>query len=251
MPALSGKRIIVTRSRKQAGCLVRALEKHGAEVIPIPAIAIEDPADPARLELAAREAGQYDLAIFTSANGVSQWVKRNPAKIRGAICAIGPGTASALRRHGMRPEFVPRRYIAEGVLETLADFPLSGKRVLIPRAAVARDVIPRELERRGARVDVVEAYRTVLPPESIAKAKGVKADLVTFTSSSTVENFGKLFGGKPPHIPAACIGPITSATARQYGWRVVVEAEEYTIRGLVKAIVEYYRQRSFASRARA
>ena len=237
MLPLSGKRVIVTRTRKQAGSLIRALEKHGAEVIPIPAIAIADPADPARLARAAREAGQYDLVIFTSANGVSQFVKHKPAKIRSAICAIGPGTASALRRNGMRPKFVPRRYIAEGVLEALADFPLAGKRVLIPRAAVARDVIPRELERRGARVDVVEAYRTVLPPESIAAAKNVKADLVTFTSSSTVENFGKLFAGKPPRIPAACIGPITSATARKHGWRVAVEAEEYTIRGLVKAIV--------------
>ena len=168
--ALKGKRIIVTRSRKQAGCLVRALEKQGAEVIPIPAIAIEDPADPAPLERAAAEAGVYDLVIFTSANAVSQWVKRDPAKITGALCAIGPGTASALRRHKMRPSFVPRRYIAEGVLEALADFPLAGKRVLIPRAAVARDVIPVELTRRGARVDVVEAYRTVMPADSVAKA---------------------------------------------------------------------------------
>jgi len=237
MPAaLKGKRIIVTRSRKQAGCLIRALEKQGAEVIAIPAIEIRDPLDPEPLERAAACAGDYDLVIFTSANGVSHFVKCNPAKIRGAICAIGPGTATALRRHGMQPTFMPRRYIAEGVIEALADFPLQGKRVLIPRAAIARDVIPWELSRRGANVDVVEAYRTVLPEASRAKAKGIQADLVTFTSSSTVENFGKLFNGKPPLIPAACIGPITSATARKLGWRVVVEAEEYTISGLVKAI---------------
>ena len=238
--ALKGKRIIVTRSRKQAGCLLRALEKQGAEVIPIPAIEIQDPADPAPLERAAAEASAYDLVIFTSANAVSQWVKRDPAKITGAICAIGPGTATALRRHKMRPSFVPRRYIAEGLLEALADFPLAGKRVLIPRAAVARDVIPVELKRRGARVDVVEAYCTVMPPDSVAKAQGIKADLVTFTSSSTVQNFGKLFSGKPPRIPAACIGPITSKTAHELGWRVVIEAEEYTISGLVAAIRRYY-----------
>src|SRR5580704_3451310 len=100
--ALKGKRIIVTRSRKQAGCLVRALEKQGAEVIPIPAIAIEDPVDPAALERAAAEAASYDLVIFTSANAVSKWVARDPAVITGAICAIGPGTATALRRHKMR-----------------------------------------------------------------------------------------------------------------------------------------------------
>ncbi len=242
MNKLQGKRIIVTRSRQQAGCLIRALEKQRAEVLALPAIEIQDPADPAPLERAAAHAGDYDLVIFTSANGVSHFVKRHPAKIRGAICAIGPGTASALRRNGMRPRFIPKRYIAEGVLEALSEFPLKGARVLIPRAAVARDVIPVELARRGAHVEVVEAYRTVLPADSMEKSRTLtvqSADLVTFTSSSTVENFGKLFFGKPPRIPAACIGPITSATARQNGWRVVVEAREYTIRGLVKAIVEY------------
>jgi uroporphyrinogen III methyltransferase/synthase len=142
----------------------------------------------------------------------------------------------------MRPQFIPKRYIAEGVLEALAGFPLKGARVLIPRAAVARDVIPVELARRGAKVEVVEAYRTVLPANSVEQSRTItakSADLVTFTSSSTVENFGKLFSAKLPRIPAACIGPITSATARKNGWRVVVEAEEYTIRGLVKAIVAY------------
>src|SRR5260221_5954553 len=220
---LKDKRIIVTRSLKQATCLVRALEKHGASVILIPAIEIADPDDPAPLERAAAEAGVYDLVIFTSANGVSHFVKRKPAKITGAIWASGPGTATALRRHKMHPDFVPKRYIAEGVLEALAGLPLKGKRVLIPRAAVARDVIPVELGKRGAKVDVVEAYRTIMPAESVVLAKNVKADLVTFTSSSTVQNFGRLFGGQaPPRIPAACIGPITSAAARDKGWRVVV-----------------------------
>ena len=239
--SLKGKRIIVTRSRKQAGCLVSALEKQGATVLAIPAIEICDPDDSAPLAEAAASAGKYDLVIFTSANAVSQWVKRDPAKIAGKICAIGPGTASALRRHKMKPAFIPKRYIAEGVLEALADFPLEGKRVLIPRAAVARDVLPIELTKRGAQVYVVEAYRTVMPADSVAKARGVEADLVTFTSSSTVQNFGKLFDGHPPRIPAACIGPITAKTARDHGWRVAIEAEEYTIQGLVKAIRAYYR----------
>jgi uroporphyrinogen III methyltransferase / synthase len=241
--SLQGKRIIVTRTRQQAGSLIRALEKHRAEVLALPVIEIQDPADPAALEQAAAHAGDYDLVIFTSANGVSHFVKRRPQKIRGAICAIGPGTASALRRNGMRAQFIPKRYIAEGVLEALADFPLQGARVLIPRAAVARDVIPVELARLGARVEVVEAYRTVLPAGSLEKSRGItrrSADLVTFTSSSTVDNFVQLFAGKPPRFPCACIGPITSGTARKNGWRVVVEAEEYTIPGLVKAIVGYF-----------
>ncbi len=253
MNKLKGKRIIVTRSRKQAGCLVNALEKQNAEVLAIPAIEIQDPDDPEPLARAAAHAGDYDLVIFTSANGVSQFVKHHPEKIRGAICAIGPGTASALRKYKMPPRFIPKRYIAEGVLEALADFPLSGARVLIPRAAVARDVIPVELARRGARVEVVEAYRTILPADSVRLARTItakSADLVTFTSSSTVENFGKLFS-EPPRIPAACIGPITSATARQNGWRVVVEAEEYTIRGLVKAIIKYCTALSYSARKAA
>jgi uroporphyrinogen III methyltransferase/synthase len=244
MGALSGKRMIVTRSRQQAGCLIRALEKHGAEVLPIPAIEMVAPADPGPLAQAAAQADSYDLLIFTSANGVAHFLKHDPARIRGRICAIGPGTATALRRHGLQPAFVPRRYIAEGVLEALADFPLAGRRVLIPRAAVARDVLPVELAKRGAAVTVVEAYRTILPEASRRMVRSVSkdgADLITFTSSSTVENFTRLAGGPLPRVPAASIGPITSRTARDLGWKVAVEAEEYAIRGLVRAIVGYYR----------
>ncbi len=240
---LQGFRIVVTRSRRQAGCLVRALERQGATVVAIPTIEIQDPEDPSPLERAAAAGGDYDLVIFTSANGVAQFFRRRPAPIRGKVCAIGPATASALRRAGVRPDFIPKKYIAEGVLEALADFPLEGRRVLIPRAAVARDLIPRELERRGARVDVVEAYRTVLPEGSANAARQLArhgADLVTFTSPSTVQNFARLLPQGLPGVKAATIGPITTTAARQAGWDVAVEAQEYNIRGLVKAIVRYF-----------
>ena len=240
---LRNRRIVVTRSRRQAACLVRALERKGATVIAFPTIEIQDPEDKAPLRQAAAHAGEYDLVIFTSANGVARFFNLHPAPIRGQVCAIGPATASALRRVGVRPHFVPQRYIAEGVLEALADLPLEGRRVLIPRAAVARDLIPRELERRGAEVDVVEAYRTVLPEGSAEAARRLArdgADLITFTSPSTVQNFARLIPNGLPGVKVAAIGPITTQAARQAGWNVVVEAPEYTIRGLVKAIVGYY-----------
>ena len=238
MKPLAGKRIIVTRSRKQASTLVSALEELGATVIECPTIEIRDPDDPEPLRRAAAEADQYDLVIFTSVNGVERFFACRPAKIRGKLCAIGPATAAALKEHGYTADFVPRRYIAEGVLEVLAGFPLNGARVLIPRAAVARDVLPKELERLGARVNVVEAYRTVLPRNTPRELES--ADLITFTSSSTVTNFARLVPEGLPGVKAASIGPITTATARQVGWEIAVEAKEYTIPGLVRAIVEFY-----------
>ncbi len=247
-PALStlkGRRIVVTRSRRQAARLVEALEARGAEVIEFPTIEIRDPEDSGPLDRAAAEAGNYDLVIFTSANGVERFLARNPSAIRGKICAIGPATASVLERAGLDPDFVPQRYIAEGVLEALKEFPLAGKRVLIPRAAVARDLIPRELQRRGAHVDVVEAYRTVVPDGSVKAAERLLkegADLVTFTSPSTVMNFSRLLPEGLPGVKAATIGPITTEAAEKAGWEVATEAREYTVEGLVKAIVSFYSQ---------
>ncbi len=234
MNALEGKRIIVTRSRAQAGALATALEEHGATVIECPAIEIHDPADRAPLERAAREAGSYDLLIFASANAVERFLACKPAAIVGKIGAVGPATANALTRAGLHVDFVPKRYVAEGLLESLADFPLRGCRVLLPKAAVARDVIPSELEKRGARVDVVEAYRTV----GVAPTTPVDgADLVTFTSSSAVNGFVQVW----PGVGAACIGPITAEAARAAGWNVVVEPGQHTIPGLVAAIVAWAR----------
>lgn len=241
--ALRGRRIVVTRSRHQAAALVEALESEGATVVEFPTIEIQDPQDLGPLERAAAEADRYDLLIFTSANGVERFFARKPGRIRGKVCAIGPATADALRKKGVAVDFVPRRYIAEGVLEALADFPLAGRRVLIPRAAVARDVIPRELEGRGARVDVVEAYRTVLPAaaaQAVERLVKEGADLITFTSPSTVSNFTRLVPRNFRVVKVACIGPITSREARKAGWEVAVEAIEYSVPGLVKAIRDFY-----------
>lgn len=238
MKPLQGKRIIVTRSKRQAGALVEALREQGATVLECPAIEIRDPEDLAPLERAAAEVEKYDLVIFTSVNGVERFFARRPGSIRGKTCAIGPATAAALKQRGLEADFVPRRYIAEGLLEALSKLPLQGCRVLIPRAAVARDLIPQELERRGAKVEVVEAYQTILPAGGGLNVE--PADMIIFTSSSTVTNFAKLFPQGLPGVAAASIGPITTETAREAGWEVAVEAREYTIPGLVKAIAEFY-----------
>ena len=250
---LFGQRILITRSREQAAELAGPLRALGAETIELPTIAIQDPQDWAPLDHAVRVAGGYDWIIFTSVNGVRKFMERMAA-IGGDIrklaatklCAIGPATAAELGRRLLSVEKVPRQYRAEGVLEAFSGEALEGKRFLIPRAKVARDVLPEELRKRGAQVDVVEAYRTVAPPESVERARVIfsrhKPTLIAFTSSSTVENLLRLL---PPeegsaylqNVKVASIGPITSATLRRHGLAVDIEAREYTIPSLVEAIV--------------
>jgi uroporphyrinogen III methyltransferase/synthase len=250
---LFGRRIVVTRARHQAGALSRGLRERGARSIEMPTIELRDPESFAPLDRAAREIECYDWLIFTSANGVERFFARLEAAgrdaraIRARVCAIGPATAEELRRHGVRADRVAAEYRAEGVLEVLSEAALAGeqlegRRILIPRAAVARDLLPRELEARGARVEVVEAYRTVaaeIPAKELRQLASTEeggADLITFTSSSTAEHC-------PPElrsIPAASIGPITTETARRLGFNVVAEAREYTVDGLLAAIENYF-----------
>jgi len=245
---LFGRRIVVTRARHQAGALSRGLRERGALPIELPTIELRDPESFAPLDRAAREVECYDWLIFTSANGVERFFARlelagrDARAIRARVCAIGPATAEELRRHGVRADRVAAEYRAEGVLEALAGEQLDGRRILIPRAAVARDLLPRQLEARGARVEVVEAYRTVaaeIPAKELrhlASAEESGADLIIFTSSSTAEHC-------PPElrsIPAASIGPITTETARRLGFNVVVEAREYTVDGLLAALESYF-----------
>lgn len=252
---LSGRRIVVTRARPQASSFVAALERLGAEAIEFPTIEIVPPESYEALDRAIQNIEQYDWIIFTSVNGVSCFSDRRAhlkldarglGKIRAA--AIGPETAKALESLGVAPHIVPQEFRAEAILEMLRPEEMRGRKVLIPRAAEARDVLVRTLRQRGAYVDVVEAYRTLAPQDGTDRMRALlaaKADMVTFTSSSTVKNFVALAGAKDLEkflstAAIGCIGPITRATAEEMGIRVDVVAMEYTITGLTRAIVEYF-----------
>lgn len=252
---LAGRRVVVTRAREQAGELVRTLEALGADVVLAPTIQIEplDAAALAPLEAALSDLGRYRWVVFTSQNTVRivfdqmhAW-GRSPRELGGvAVAAIGPATASALEEHGVSAEVVPPRFVAEAVVEALgARGDLRGARVLLPRAAEARDALPDGLRALGAEVDVMAVYRTVgAAGEGTALADALRAgtiDAVTFTSSSTVRHFVDLVGGVATTAPyaAAVIGPITAATARELGLPVRVEAAEYTVPGLVAALVAH------------
>ena len=248
---LAGRRILVTRARRQAGQLSAELAKLGADVIEIPAIEILPPESYAALDAALRNLHELQWLIVTSANAVRAVVERCAAmEIPAAdfshlqIAAIGSKTASALDETGLFASVIPKEYVAESLLEALADR-ADGARVLIARAAVARDVIPETLAQRGAWVDVVDAYRTVIPDESAAKMRGVFScappDAATFASSSAVTNFFHLLGAaglaRPDAMLAVSIGPITSQTLREHGWETAAEANPHDVAGLVAATV--------------
>jgi uroporphyrinogen III methyltransferase/synthase len=243
---LFGKRIIVTRAREQASGLVERLHELGAATVELPVIEIGDPADGgAALRAAAGRVGDYDWVAFTSANAVGRFfaalgeVGADTRALGGRrVAAIGPGTAEALAAAGVRADLVPERFVAESLLDAFPDGP---GRVLLPRAAVARDALPTGLAERGWTVDVVEAYRTAVgqpAPEALAAA--ATAHAVTFTSSSTVTNYLAVAGDVPVPPVVACIGPITADTARAAGLTVDVVAAEHTIEGLVRALIEAF-----------
>lgn len=243
---LFGRRIVVTRDRRQAPELADPLEELGAEVLLAPVIEIRPPTDPGPLRAAVARLSCYDWLIFTSVNGVRSFIEQLDASdcdlrsLRARICAIGPATRAAVEALHLKVDRMPEEYVAESLLEALAADDLKGKRVLLPRAAVARDVVPVELARRGAQVDVVEAYRTE-PPEAcraaVAEALARRPHWITFTSSSTVRNFAQAAAGLPLEgVRIASIGPITSRTARELGFEVAIEAQPHTVAGLVEAI---------------
>ena len=247
---LFGKRIVVTRATEQAGTLAARLSALGAGVVELPTIEIRPPADPGPLDRAIAELHTYDWLIFTSANGVrffAEALDRSPRDLRALkarICAIGPATRDAIEALHLKVDLIGKEYVAEGLLEAFSSHALAGARVLLPRAAVARDLVPVELANRGARVDVVEAYRTVSPealPARIAEVFARRPDCITFTSSSTVQNFAAAAGVELLRgVSVASIGPITSRTARDLGAEVTVEANPYTVDGLVQAITGLY-----------
>ncbi len=254
---LVGVRVLVGRARHQASALSAGLKELGAEVIEIPFIEIRPPRSYKPLDSALERIAKYDWLILTSVNGVDAVATRlKHLKIKRAalssvrVAAIGPSTRDAAEKLGLKVAIVPKQYVAESVVESLRGN-VEGKRVLLARAKVARDVIPRELRNMGANVDVVEAYETVVPKSSQKRIRALmsnpklRPNVVTFTSSSTVRNFVHLLGGRgrPPDtelegVQFASIGPITSATLRELGMPVQIEAREFTIPGLIQAIVE-------------
>jgi len=237
---LFGRTVVVTRARAQASELLDRLRELGAETVEVPAIRIDEPADgSAALRAAVAELGAYDWVVVTSPNGARRLLDAcRDARSFGTarVAAIGPGTADALRAGNIEADLVPERFVAEGLLEV---FPHGPGRVLLARAAEARDVLPEGLRERGWEVDVVEAYRTVQGrPSDEELAAVAAADVVTFTSSSTVGNFLAVCDTVPPLV--ACIGPVTAATAREHGLAVDVEAGVHTIDGLVDALVAHF-----------
>ena len=280
-------RILVGRARHQASALSAQLRKLGAQVLEIPFIEIRQPRSYQPLDSALKNLATYDWLILTSVNGVEAMGARmdklklsDKIKIQDAsgkfregpeftrtdirtkssaalaagvhrlrIAAIGPATKKAIEQRGGKVDVVPKEYVAESVVRSLRRR-VRGKRVLLVRAKVARDVIPRELRRAGARVEVVEAYETVVPQSSRARLRAAlknprqRPHVVTFTSSSTVRNFVTLLGGSRVHpsldgILTASIGPVTSSTLRELGLGVHIEAKEFTIPGLIDAIIAH------------
>jgi uroporphyrinogen-III synthase len=231
--------------------LSTALRKLGAQVIEIPFIEIRKPQSFRPLDSALNDIFAYDWLILTSVNGVeAMWDRMKKLGITRRslrhlqIAAIGPATQNAMEKRRVKVNVVPEQYVAESVVQCLRS-EAAGKRILLVRAKVARDVIPEELRKAGAEVDVVEAYETVVPESSRARLRSLMTaprrapHVITFTSSSSVRNFAALLGNKPnlEGIKLASIGPVTSATLRELGLQADIEASEYTIPGLVRSIV--------------
>ncbi len=240
---LFGQRIVVTRPRAQAAPMVSALRSAGADPVAVPVIEIADPDDGgAALADAVTRLASFDWVVLTSANGarrllVAMHDGRDLAGVQ--VAAIGTGTAAALAAGNITADLVPRRFVAESLVEDFPD-PPPGGRVLLVRAAVARDVVPDGLRAAGWEVEVVDAYRTVAPALGPTEREAMAgADVVTFTSSSTVERFVAAFGADQVPPLVVSIGPVTSATARRLGLRVDVEATTHTVDGLVDALIDH------------
>lgn len=254
---LFGKRIVVTRPREQAGELVEALEQLGATVIEAPTVRIVPPADYAPLDEACAAVGSYDWVVFTSVNGVDYFFQRlqlSPLDVRALagvrLCAIGPGTADRLARHCLKVDLMPSEYRAEAIVESLrATGDVAGKRFLLPRADIARELLAEELRRSGAEVTEVTAYRSMPveadDPDIYRMLLDKTVDVMTFTSASTVRNFVRRYGQDAVadllgSVVIASIGPVTAEAAQQCGVHTSIMPGEYTIPALVRAIVEHF-----------
>ena len=258
---LAGRTVVITRAQSQADEFVAELERFGAEVVLCPTIEIQALESYERLDEAIEHLYGYDWLIFTSVNGVEYFFQRLNARDRDAsdldelkVCAIGEATAEKLRELHVHVDVVPEEFKAEGVFSALECFVggaegLFGLNVLIPRASVARDYLPKALEQAGARVDVVPAYRTSLPADldrgRVAAMLSGSADCIAFTSSSTVRNLALLFDTQDlskalAGVAIACIGDITATTAADFGLQVEIQPQQFTIPALARAIAEYF-----------
>jgi uroporphyrinogen III methyltransferase/synthase len=247
---LSGKRVLITRTREQARTFAALLAERGAIPIELPTIQTEPPAEWAPVDRAIESLDRYAWILFTSTNGVRYFFERiahhgrDGRELEGIrIGAIGPATAAALATLHLRVDFSPTEYVAEAVVEGMKQFDLTGQRVLLPRAQDVREVLAEGLRRQGALVDDVAVYQTrpTGDPDAARRLfEEGKVDVVTFTSSSTVRNLVGLLGNQARDLLAAVtiasIGPITSQTARALGLTVQIEASEHTIPGLVEAL---------------
>jgi uroporphyrinogen III methyltransferase/synthase len=250
--------VIVTRTREQAGDLVQMLEDLGAEAVEAPSIRVAPPQDEQALEDACASASAYDWIVFTTANGVDAFMRRllaGPRDVRHLkgprLCAVGLSTAERLARYGIKVDLVPIEYQAEPILQSMREGgDLSGARVLLPRAEGARDVLADELRKAGAEVVEVDAFRTVRQPLPSGPGRDIykmlldgEIDVVTFTSPSSVRNFVQALGEDQAAdllrtTIVACIGPVTADAAERLEIEASVIPKEYTIAGLVAAIVE-------------
>lgn len=254
---LFGKRILMTRPREQAGELSQLLAGYGGDPIECPTIQVVAPESWKELDEAIADLRRYQWLVFTSVNGVCSFMERlqrqglDARALSGLrLCCIGPRTAEELATHGLRADLIPSEYQAEGLIAAMTAAGVAGQRVLIPRAAVAREILPEQLRALGADVRVVTAYRTVLPSIDTEWLKDLfrrnEIHVLTFTSSSTVQNFSRLFDSREEMLKltgsaaVACIGPITAGTAAEQGLPVTITASENTIPALAEAIAHYY-----------
>ena len=251
---LHGRRILITRARHQVDPFRRELVDLGAAVVEIPTLEVRPVPTTERVKSAIQNLTRTALVIFASANAVDiffQALFEGGSDVRALhnskICAIGQETADSLGSYGLRPELVTSEYTAEGLANALEGWEMSGMRVLVPRAEVARDALPSLLANRGAEVEILPVYRALCPPEAgnalMRLFEGEGVDVITFTSSSTAYNFVRAF--PDDRLPAilgdaeiACMGPVTADTARKLGLPVAIVAREYTTHGLVQAIAE-------------
>ncbi len=248
---LAGKRILITRPRAQAGTIIRRLASLGAAAVVFPTIEITEPEDMAQLDQAINSLATYAWVIFTSTNGVVYFWRRLKARgkdrraFKGVrVAAIGPATAAALRRRRVQADFIPGEFVAEAIPPGLGD--VRGRRILLPRADIARPALFHELEKAGALPQEIAVYQTIPAQPSQEELAELERgiDVATFTSSSTVHNFFHILGERAAGLlkgaVIVCIGPITAETAHSLGLAVDVVAKKYTAGGLVDALVEYY-----------